>query len=221
MFDLKKYYPFVVVGEKGGKQAYFTGTMPCQDLQALSILAEEFKVPNMVIYEIGAWSGMSTCCLGEVAKEMGGKMFTIDTFGGNGESLSDKSNASDVLLWNLFRFELGGVVTILKGKSNDFYSNVDDESIDFLFIDGDHRYSQVIQDIDNWYPKIKVGGVISGHDYNSNRYDEDKVEKDCVNFVHHGVTKAVNERFKDKLRLWIDDEKRLLSSVWHVVKEGK
>jgi Methyltransferase domain len=38
-------------------------------------------------------------------------------------------------------------------------------SIDFVFIDGDHRYEGVKKDIDAWYPIVRSGGVIAGHDY--------------------------------------------------------
>ena len=43
-------------------------------------------------------------------------------------------------------------------------------SLDFVFIDGDHTYDSVKQDIEAWYPKIKPGGHIAGHDY---LYSED------------------------------------------------
>lgn len=40
----------------------------------------------------------------------------------------------------------------------------EDKSLDFIFIDADHSYSGVKKDIDAWYPKVKMGGLISGHD---------------------------------------------------------
>jgi hypothetical protein len=39
------------------------------------------------------------------------------------------------------------------------------ESVDFCFIDGDHRYASVMADLQAWWPKIKPGGVLAGHDY--------------------------------------------------------
>ena len=55
---------------------------------------------------------------------------------------------------------------------------IDDKSIDFVYIDADHEYESVRKDIAAWHPKIRRGGIISGHDYSSS-----------------GVYKAVNERF--------------------------
>jgi hypothetical protein len=40
-----------------------------------------------------------------------------------------------------------------------------DNYFDFVFIDGDHSYKGVLKDIKSWYPKVKTGGYLSGHDY--------------------------------------------------------
>lgn len=40
-----------------------------------------------------------------------------------------------------------------------------DESVDFIFVDGDHRYFQVLKDCKNYYPKLKKGGLFCGHDW--------------------------------------------------------
>lgn len=40
-----------------------------------------------------------------------------------------------------------------------------DDFFDFVYIDASHTYNNAKQDILSWYPKVKAGGVISGHDY--------------------------------------------------------
>jgi hypothetical protein len=40
-----------------------------------------------------------------------------------------------------------------------------DESLDFVYIDGNHQLKYVIEDIFEWSKKVKPGGIISGHDY--------------------------------------------------------
>ena len=42
---------------------------------------------------------------------------------------------------------------------------VEDGSLDFVFIDGDHRFDAVMMDISLWAPKVRKGGIVSGHDY--------------------------------------------------------
>lgn len=51
-------------------------------------------------------------------------------------------------------------------KSTSFATTVLDNSIDGVYIDGDHSYESVSEDIAVWYPKIKSGGFLCGHDYN-------------------------------------------------------
>ena len=40
-----------------------------------------------------------------------------------------------------------------------------DESLDFIYIDADHHLAAVVADLKAWYPKLKHGGLFSGHDY--------------------------------------------------------
>ena len=42
-----------------------------------------------------------------------------------------------------------------------------DNHFDFVFIDGNHYYEHVIQDLNSWWPKVKQGGLIMTHDYGS------------------------------------------------------
>lgn len=51
-----------------------------------------------------------------------------------------------------------------KAHSLDYVKTVPDQSLDFVYIDGDHSYEAVKKDIIAWIPKIKINGVISGHD---------------------------------------------------------
>ena len=55
-------------------------------------------------------------------------------------------------------------LTVLRGDSSEMASEVPDESLDFVFIDADHRYPAVIKDLAAWVPKLKPGGMLSGHD---------------------------------------------------------
>ena len=51
----------------------------------------------------------------------------------------------------------------------------EDESLDFIYIDANHAYDFVVEDIKLWFPKLKKEGVFSGHDYlNMNWYGDDK-----------------------------------------------
>lgn len=59
---------------------------------------------------------------------------------------------------------------IAQGDSVVIASKVRDGILDFVFIDGDHSYAGCKSDIEVWSPKVKAGGLISGHDYGNMDY---------------------------------------------------
>jgi len=50
-------------------------------------------------------------------------------------------------------------------KSNEAVHQFEDESIDFVYIDGNHMYDYTMEDIITWNRKVKLGGIVAGHDY--------------------------------------------------------
>jgi hypothetical protein len=60
-------------------------------------------------------------------------------------------------------------IVFLKETSDDAFNKINDDELDFLFIDGCHTYECVYKDLVNYYPKVKSGGIISGDDF-SNKF---------------------------------------------------
>lgn len=56
-------------------------------------------------------------------------------------------------------------VEIIRKPSMDALADFGDESLDFVFIDGDHQFDAVVQDIIHWSRKVKSGGCVAVHDY--------------------------------------------------------
>lgn len=75
---------------------------------------------------------------------------------------------------------------ILRGLSWEMANEIEDNSLDFVFIDADHEHSSVIKDIKAWTPKLKPGGMLCGHDIH---FDGVKtaVELLIPNYIHVGV----------------------------------
>lgn len=46
---------------------------------------------------------------------------------------------------------------------------VSDSALDFVLIDGDHRYNAVHDDLLAWWPKVRPGGLVVMHDYRRDR----------------------------------------------------
>ena len=55
---------------------------------------------------------------------------------------------------------------IHRAYSYDIIDQFEDEYFDFVYIDGDHAYLSVLQDLRLFYPKFKIGGLMSGDDWN-------------------------------------------------------
>jgi len=83
----------------------------------------------------------------------------------------------------------GNKVVFIRKFSEDATEHIEDESLDFLYIDGNHQYEFAKKDIGLYYQKVKKGGIIGGHDYTSSPETERE---------HFGVFRAVNEFFKKK-----------------------
>jgi len=57
-------------------------------------------------------------------------------------------------------------VKILRMDTVAAAKEIEDGSLDFVFIDADHTYEGCKADICAWLPKVRDGGLVSGHDYN-------------------------------------------------------
>ena len=54
---------------------------------------------------------------------------------------------------------------ILKEYSVTALQKFEDNSVDFVYIDANHREPFISEDVNGWYKKVKIGGILSGHDY--------------------------------------------------------
>jgi predicted O-methyltransferase YrrM len=54
---------------------------------------------------------------------------------------------------------------ILRKTSMKAVEDFEEDSLDFVFIDGNHEFEYVYEDITEWAKKVKQGGIIAGHDY--------------------------------------------------------
>lgn len=61
---------------------------------------------------------------------------------------------------------------ILRQTSKEAVGSFADRQLDFVYLDAQHHYEAVKEDIALWYPKIKKGGLLAGHDYLDGHIDE-------------------------------------------------
>lgn len=58
----------------------------------------------------------------------------------------------------------------LRKTSFEAVETFENESLDFVYIDADHSYQAVLSDMARWYPIVKKGGILSGHDFTAEDY---------------------------------------------------
>ena len=59
----------------------------------------------------------------------------------------------------------GGRAIMVRTSSKEASTKFPNEYFDFCYIDGDHSLFGIYDDLFAWSPKVKIGGIISGHDY--------------------------------------------------------
>jgi len=57
-------------------------------------------------------------------------------------------------------------IQFLNMTSLEAASYISDNSLNYIFIDGDHNYEPVLHDCRAYWNKIKSGGIFAGHDWN-------------------------------------------------------
>jgi predicted O-methyltransferase YrrM len=134
--------------------------------------------------EVGSWKGMSSAYMAVEIINSGKKIkFDCIDIWEYDKSDIPKDYYEDATedLYSVFCKNIEPVkdiITPIKELSSKAAERYKDNSIDFIFIDAAHDYENVKKDINAWFPKLKKGGIIAGHDY-----------------WFDGVKSAVNEYF--------------------------
>ena len=144
---------------------------------------------NAIVVEVGVQAGAFSNCILEKTRPK--KLFLIDCWEYQSPLLYKGDNANVLnfeqeILFNsvLNRFSNEPSVVIIREYSKNATQLFLDESIDWIYIDANHGYEAVKEDINLWWPKIKKGGFLTGHDY--------------ILYPEFGVVQAVNEFLREQ-----------------------
>lgn len=55
--------------------------------------------------------------------------------------------------------------TVIRGLSTEAAAAIPDSSLDFVYLDADHSYQACSAELEAYYPKVRPGGILAGHDY--------------------------------------------------------
>lgn len=159
-----------------------------------------------VMVEIGSWKGKSTIYIGkgsEAGKRI--KVYAIDPhIDGSYEEFKkniENSRLTEVVI---------PIVKTSEEAAKDFT-----EPVEFIFIDGDHKYEKVKQDFELWFPKLINGGIIAFHDTVSwpgprrvvkkyiykSRYFKNVGFVDSITFAQKTIKISLQDIFKNRYQL--------------------
>ena len=148
--------------------------------------------------EVGSWKGRSAAFMGVEILKSGKKIKfdCIDPFIPVGDDMPEFKITHEKLKNDFIENmkPLDGHYTLYTTGSPKITKNYEDESLDFVFIDGSHKYEDVVNDIKAWLPKVKKGGILSGHDY---------IDFDDVKRAVHNVLGENNYSDPWNNRCWI------------------
>ena len=121
------------------------------------------NIKNTTMVEIGSYKGESTLMF--ASSFAFDTIYAIDPLVGMSDSIQEAFNENTK--W--FKGNGTGIGDIkvehIKEYSFDAVDRFEDESLDFVYVDGDHSFTNVVKDIGLYLPKIKKSGFIGGHDY--------------------------------------------------------
>jgi predicted O-methyltransferase YrrM len=123
-----------------------------------------------IIVEVGTWVGNNAVRMSDLLDSLGveHRIFCVDTFAGSRNDVTGQiadQNGGSMYRQFLANTQHKGAKIIsiiadsLKGPSKVPFD------ADYIFIDADHDFEAVAADIATWWPKLKDGGFIVGHDY--------------------------------------------------------
>jgi len=129
------------------------------------------------------------------------------------EEYTDICNVSSVQQEENFQFTSGRLQRfgdrslILRKTSKDASEFFEVGSLDFVYIDAQHHYEAVSEDLEFWTNKVRAGGVIAGHDYLNGQLESGR----------YGVKKAVDE-WAERARLQVHATREGPYPSWFVIK---
>lgn len=136
------------------------------ELEFLSGTAAAMPAGARVV-EIGSWKGRSTVAIAEgLLGVPNAHLWCVDTFAGDPVwpdfDAVKQSSVLDEFRKNTASYPF---VEAVIAPSSAAAASFADGSLDWVFIDALHDFRNVARDIRTWAPKVKPGGLLSGHDY--------------------------------------------------------
>jgi len=155
---------------------------------AMAYLAEQARQCDLIV-ESGTYMGASALMMLEATRGLNTKVFAVDPFMVEGTEFVTRLNLQEHIA--------SGRAIVMPMRSAPAMRKLEEQSlrgkIDMVWVDDGHAYEDVCYDIVCWYPMLKPGGLLCGHDYETE------------------VKRAVDDNLKDV--------KQPVPRLWAVIKK--
>lgn len=118
-------------------------------------------------YRVGAEIGVDKGEFSQKFCQAGLRLYAIDPWLSYGDYKDSRGQAKLESIFEHTKKVLAPYPNckIIRKTSMKAANDFPDRSLDFVYIDGNHQFKYVAEDIAEWSKKVNVGGVICGHDY--------------------------------------------------------
>ena len=117
-------------------------------------------------YNVGAEIGVYKGAYHDLLLKTGVKLYGVDPYGTTTDNVNNTTERQNYLYKRIVgRLAPYPNSTLIRKTSMDAVNDFKDESLDFVYIDGDHRFRYIAEDLYEWSKKVRKGGIVSGHDY--------------------------------------------------------
>lgn len=138
---------------------------------------------NCRIVEVGNADGASSIYLAEAILNLGktiDKFFMVDNMGYGGYE------QMKTIYTHIIKSGLGEWLEVIPQSSTKASKLFNGDSLDFIYLDSSHTYSDTKKEIKGWYGKLKDNGILAGHDMTSEE--------------NPGVAQAVKEMIPERIK---------------------
>lgn len=120
---------------------------------------KNYQKKNLICVEIGVDYGLNAKTILKLLSIK--KLYLVDSYHDELDSVSGDERFKSA---QRFLKKYYDKIEFIRKTSMDAINDIPDD-IDFLYIDGNHDYKNVKREIESYYPKVKQGGIIGGHDF--------------------------------------------------------
>lgn len=210
------------------------------DRIALAALIRHAAKPGCRMAEIGSWlgNGSTQVFLEELRGYPDSSLLCVDTWQGTPNAQRHLDIVAKFDVFSTFKMNVEKAASPVKlhalvSSSTASSPLIADAAFDLVFIDADHSYTAVQEDVAAWRSKVKPGGLLCGHDCEARvtpalqqrllqNKDVDTIngEGTAFSLIHPGSILAIHEIFQGRASLCAEQPLRLpngnsgCSTIW-------